>query len=78
VLADASESRWNSAIHMLGMFFGITVVWADSDLRVVDVRRATPWISVIVPRKPARYVIECAAARYEEFNIDDQLAFEEA
>ncbi|MEX1071495.1 MAG: DUF192 domain-containing protein [Anaerolineales bacterium] len=78
VLADKSESRINSAIHMLGMAFNLTIVWLNSDLQVVDVRHAHRWRSLIVPRKPARYVIECAASRYEDFHIGDQLAFEDA
>lgn len=78
VLADASESRLSAGIHMLGMFFDLTVVWLDNDLKVVDVRRAWRWRSFLFPRKPARYVIECGVSRYEDFHIGDQLAFEES
>lgn len=78
ILADKRESRVNSSIHMLGMMFALTIVWLDSDLKVVDVRHAKPWISFAAPRKPARYVIECAASRHEDFYIGDQLAFENA
>jgi uncharacterized membrane protein (UPF0127 family) len=76
VLADKSESRVNSSIHMLGMMFALTIVWLDNDLKVVDLHNAKPWISFAAPRKPARYVIECAASRHEDFHIGDQLAFE--
>jgi uncharacterized membrane protein (UPF0127 family) len=78
VLADKSESRINSSIHMLGMMFALTIVWLDSDLTIVDLRHAKPWVSFAAPRKPARYVIECAASRHEDFQIGDQLAFENA
>jgi len=37
---------------------------------------AKRWLTIAFPRKPARYVIECAVFRYEEFQIGDQLAFE--
>lgn len=78
VLADASESRLSAGIHMLGMFFDLTIVWLDNELKVVDVRRARRWRSFIFPRKPARYVIECGGSRYEDFRIGDKLAFQES
>jgi uncharacterized membrane protein (UPF0127 family) len=78
VLADKSESRVNSSIHMLGMMFPLTILWLDSNFKVVDVYHAKPWLSFAAPRKPARYVIECAASRHEDFQIGDQLAFETA
>lgn len=77
VLAEAGESRLGAAIHMLGMAFDLTIVWLDSGYRVVDVRLARRWRSFLVPRKPARYVIELHAARFEEFHLGDQLVFEE-
>lgn len=78
VLADKNESRVNSSIHMLGMMFALTIVWLDNGFKVVDVQHAKPWIWFAAPRKPARYVIECAASRHEDFHIGDQLAFENA
>lgn len=77
VLAEGSESRLGTGIHMLGMNFDLAIVWADSELRVVDVQIARRWRSLLLPGKPARYVIECAVSRYEEFQIGDQLAFED-
>ena len=76
VLADPGESRLNPGIHMLGMFFDLTIVWLDAKKRVVDVRRARRWRSFLFPRKPARYVIECGVSRYGDFHIGDQLAFQ--
>jgi len=77
MLVDGSESRLNASVHMLGMFFDLTIVWLDKNLNVVDVRRAWRWRSFLFPRKPARYVIECGVSRYEEFRIGDELAFED-
>lgn len=76
LLADAKASRLNAGIHMLGMFFDLSIIWLDDDFKVVDKALARPWISFIFPRNPARYVIECAVSRYEEFHIGDQLAIE--
>lgn len=77
VLAEAAESRLGASIHMLGMAFDLCVVWLDSQLNVVDVQLARRWRSVLLPGKPARYVIECAPSRYAEFQLGDQLAFED-
>jgi uncharacterized membrane protein (UPF0127 family) len=77
VLAEASESRTNAGIHMLGMAFDLTIVWTDSAYRVVDVRGARRWRSFLLPRNPARYVIELHVSRFEDFRIGDQLLFEE-
>jgi uncharacterized membrane protein (UPF0127 family) len=76
LLADGSESRLSAGIHMLGMFFDLTIVWLDKNAKVVDVRRARRWRSFLFPRKPACYVIECGVSRYEDFRIGDKLAFE--
>lgn len=62
---------------MLGMSFDLSIVWLNSDLCVVDLGKARRWRSFLAPRKPARYVLECGASRFEEFQIGDQLAFED-
>jgi hypothetical protein len=48
----------------------------DGNLQVVDKVLAKRWLTFAFPRQPARYVIECAVSRYEEFKVGDQLAFE--
>jgi uncharacterized membrane protein (UPF0127 family) len=78
ILADAKSSRLNSGIHMLGMFFDLSIIWVGEDFKVVDKAKARRWLSFVFPKKPARYVIECDVSRYEEFSIGDQLVFEEA
>ncbi len=77
VLAEPAESRAGASIHMLGMAFDLCVVWLDSDLKVVDLKIARRWRSVLLPRTAARYVIECAPSRYAEFQLGDQIAFED-
>jgi uncharacterized membrane protein (UPF0127 family) len=77
ILVDGSESRVNSAIHMLGMKFDLGIIWLSKSLKVVDLRLAKRWRSFVAPREPAQYVIECGALRLEEFSLGDQLVFEE-
>lgn len=76
VLALPQAGRGQSAIHMLGMFFDLTIVWLDDGKRVVDVQPAIRWISILRPAEAARYVIECAPERLSEFQIGDQIDFE--
>lgn len=76
VLAHARAGRSQSSIHMLGMFFDLAIVWLDEDKRVVDVQPAYRWRSVLLPAKAARYVIECALERIPEFQLGEQIDFE--
>ena len=78
VLAHARAGRGQSSIHMLGMFFDLAIVWLDEEKRVVDVRAAYRWRSLLWPAAAARYVIECALERIPEFQIGDQVDFENA
>jgi uncharacterized membrane protein (UPF0127 family) len=76
ILVESKPSRLNTSIHMLGMFFDLSIIWLDGNLQVVDKVLAKRWLTFAFPRQPARYVIECAVSRYEEFKVGDQLAFE--
>ncbi len=77
LLVGSSDSRVNSSIHMLFMFFDITAVWINSQNQVVDVRLAKKWRPAYISRQPARYVLEIPASAIEHFQIGDQVRFEE-
>lgn len=68
-------SRLNSAIHMIGVPFPLGVLWLDEKKTVVDKCRARPWGFAFIPKKPAKYVIECSTERLTEFQIGDILQF---
>ncbi len=70
--------RLDTAIHMFGMRFDLAVVWLSTERRVVDVRLAQAWRSVLVPRAPARYVLELHPERYPDFRIGDRLDWQRA
>ena len=55
LLVQQRDSRLDSAIHMMGMKFDLAIVWINSSGKVVDVRPAYRWRSVIVPQAPAKY-----------------------
>mgnify|MGYP003330339224 FL=1 len=77
VLVQPRPSRSGAAIHMLGMFFDLAVIWLDEDRRVVDAQLAFAWRSLLQPAQAARYVIECAPHHLDDFHVGDQIVFED-
>jgi uncharacterized membrane protein (UPF0127 family) len=77
LLVQKRENRSESAIHMLFMFIDLTVIWINSAQQVVDVKLARRWRLMYASQSPAKYVLELPADRYEEFQIGDQLQFDE-
>lgn len=78
LLAYERENRWDLAIHMFGMWFDLAVVWINAGGEVVDARPAHRWRSVLVPRKPAKYVLETKLEYLEAFHVGDVIQFENA
>ena len=77
LLVQKRENRGESTIHMLFMLFDLTVVWINAAHQVVDVKFAKRWRLMYAPQAPAKYVLELPVARLEEFQIGDQLQFDE-
>ena len=77
LLVQSKASRLDSAIHMLGVFIDLAVIWLDEDCQVVDQVLARKWRLIYFPNRPARYIIEISATRLQEFRIGDELIFEE-
>ena len=77
LLVNKKDSRLDTAIHMLGMSFDLAVVWINEAGTVVDLGHAKRWVSFIVPREPARYVLETGVERLRDFQIGDKITFEE-
>lgn len=74
ILSNDYESRINSAIHMLFVFFPLDVIFLDSEKKVVDVRKANPFVSLIIPRKRAQHVVEMNAGE-NLLKIGDKVSF---
>jgi uncharacterized protein len=77
VLVQPKDSRLDSAIHMLGVFTDLSVVWINSSFEVVDVRLAKRWRPAYLPKKPSKYVLEIHPSRLEDFQVGDRVNFEE-
>jgi len=73
---NPKESFLDSSIHMLFMRFDITVVWINSEFKVVDKTKARKWRLIYSPKVKAKYTLETHIAIYEEFSVGDQLVFE--
>lgn len=78
LLVGKRDSRLDSSIHMLGVLFDLTVVWINSELRVVDKVHARPWRPAYFAKRPARYVLEIHPERWGDFEIGDTVHFHDA
>ena len=75
ILAGKRDSRLDSSIHMLFVSFDLTVVWINSDMKVVDKVLAKSWRPAYFPKAPAKYVLEIHPDRWENFEIGDVVQF---
>jgi uncharacterized membrane protein (UPF0127 family) len=75
LLLGRHESRADAAIHMIGVFFPIAVVWLDRNGQVVDAQLARPFRPLYVPSAPAQNVLEGPPALLRHVHIGDQLRF---
>jgi len=82
VLVSPKEGIASSSIHMLFMRFPIDVLWLDSGMKVVDIRRNVPpanplkigTLRIHKPGKPAKYVIELGRGEAGTTEIGDSIA----
>jgi uncharacterized membrane protein (UPF0127 family) len=69
------ESVAETTIHMLFVFFPISVVWLDAQRRVVDSVVAKPFRPAYAPQRAARYFIEGVPALIDRVHMGDTLEF---
>lgn len=72
-MVQPRADRLDASIHMFFMNFDIAVIWADNDLRVVDVKYARRWRPYYAPSKAAKFVLETHPKRLKDFQVGDQL-----
>lgn len=75
VLVEGKDSRVNTAIHMLFVFFPLGVIWVNDAGRVVDKVLAKPWRLSYAPQAAARYVIEGHPSILDNISIGDTITF---
>lgn len=78
LLVGRHDSRLDSSIHMLFISFDLTVVWINSEMKVVDKVLAQPWRPAYFSKQPARYALEIHPERWGDFEIGDIVQFKNA
>ncbi len=76
ILESFAEGILNTSIHMFFVFYPINVIWLNSKFEVVDIKRAKPFISLLSPKKPAKYIIELTKD-IKDIKIGDKLIFKQ-
>ena len=73
LLTGRRESRVDTTIHMLFVFFPIAVIWLDSGGRVVDARLARPFRPIYIPSRAARDILEGPPECLQKVRVGDLL-----
>ncbi len=77
MLVQARDSRLDSSIHMMFVWFDLAIVWIDQSNQVVDVCLAKSWSPAYLPKRPARYVLEITPERMNDFQVGDRVTWHE-
>ncbi len=76
ILEAEKESIRETMIDMLFVFFPIDVLWLDRKKKVVYIRRnVRPFTPLIIPKHPAKYIIELKKGKANNIKIGDTLKF---
>ena len=75
LFAFRTESVMAASVHMLFVFFPISLVWLDAQRRVIDVRLAKPFRPFYAPRRAAKYLVEGATDLLDRVHAGDQVEF---
>ena len=75
LLVQSKDSRFDSSIHMMFMWFDIGVLWINQSSEVVDVCLARQWHLAYFSKHPARYVLEMRPERLNDYQIGDKVQF---
>jgi len=78
ILVGTRDSRIDSSIHMLFVVFGLTVIWINSDMQVIDKVLAKSWRPAYFAKQAARYVLEIHPDRWGDYEIGDRVQFKDA
>ena len=77
VLVGTRDSRLESSIHMFFVSFDLTVLWVNSDMKVVDKALARSWHPMYASKQPAKFVVEIHPDHWGNFEIGDEVQFKD-
>lgn len=69
------ESVFDSAVHMLFVFFPLDLVFLNSKWEVVGVKRAIPFYPYYAPEKPATYLLELPEGQGKIFKVGEKVSY---
>ena len=76
ILESKDEGILETTLHMLFVFYPIDIIWLNKKLEIVDIKKKVlpfkPWI---VPKNPAKFVVEMKAGAAKTLKIGDVLKF---
>lgn len=76
LLFDLGKEAKNScAMHTFFMLRTIDMVFLNSEKKVVDIKKAKPFKPLIIPKAPARYVIELPEGMSKMFELGQWVEF---
>jgi uncharacterized membrane protein (UPF0127 family) len=78
LLVGTRDSRLDSSIHMLFVAFDLSVIWINSEMKVMDKVIAKSWRPAYFSKQPARYVLEIHPERWGDYEIGDTVQFKDA
>ena len=78
LLVEGHNSRIDTAIHMLFVWFDLAVIWINSDMTVVDKVLARSWHPAYVPKQAAKYILEIHPDRLDDFEIGHKITWNDA
>jgi uncharacterized membrane protein (UPF0127 family) len=77
LLVGTRDSRLDSSIHMLFVAFDLTVIWINSEMKVVDKVIAKSWRPAYFSKQPAKYVLEIHPEHWGDYEIGDMVKFKD-
>lgn len=77
VMVLESETRARASLHMLFVFFPITVLFVNEKKVVVEKALLKPFQLNYTPKRKCCYVIELPEEKFREFEIGDKLEWKQ-
>lgn len=76
ILVAKEESTMETTIDMFFVFFPIDVLWLNKEKEVIDIKRnVKPFMPMVIPRKPAKYVVELRKGVTNNIKTGDKVSF---
>lgn len=76
IFAYGRASKMDTTIHMLFVFFPISVIWISKDMEVITTKIAKPWRPYYAPSQAAQYFIEGDPSLLDKVSVGDKLRFD--